>query len=100
MSGDFAKRLKVSRAIAGVSARELAAATGITRAVIANIESGRKAGITVDEVVAFAAALNITTGDLDERLAAPETKESRADYRAGLIAQINRLQAELESVTP
>ncbi len=47
--------------MAGYSARELSelAGCGLTRGVIANIESGRKTDITVDQLIALAAVLAI-----------------------------------------
>lgn len=100
MSGtSIARRLKAYRRAAGLSAQQLSDASGVTRSVIANIESGRKKWITVDEIVAFAEALSVTPGDLDERLASSESKARRDEYRASLKAQISRLQAELDEVS-
>ncbi|WP_315637300.1 MULTISPECIES: helix-turn-helix transcriptional regulator [Microbacterium] len=98
-ASSFAKRLKAARRSAGVSAQALSDATGVTRSVIANIESGRKKSITVDEIVAFSAALGITPGGLDERLESSESRARRNEYRASLKAQISRLQAELDEVS-
>lgn len=60
-SEGLGKRLATYRRLAGLSARELAeaAGSGLTRGVIANIESGRKTDITVDQLIALAASLRI-----------------------------------------
>lgn len=60
-SEGIGKRLARFRKLAGLSARELAelAGCGLTRGVIANIETGRKVDITVDQLIALSAALAI-----------------------------------------
>lgn len=60
-SEGIGKRLARYRRIAGLSARELSerAGYGLTRGVIANIESGRKTDISVDQLIALSAALAI-----------------------------------------
>ena len=58
---DIGKRVARYRRIAGLSARELAerAGCGLTRGVIANLESGRKTDITVDQLFALSVVLGI-----------------------------------------
>ena len=60
-SEGIGKRLAEYRRLAGLSARELAerAGAGLSRGVIANIESGRKADLTVDQLIAVSAVLGI-----------------------------------------
>ncbi|QPZ39522.1 helix-turn-helix domain-containing protein [Paramicrobacterium chengjingii] len=60
-SEGIGKRLAEYRRLAGLSARELAerAGAGLSRGVIANIESGRKADLTVDQLIAVCAVLGI-----------------------------------------
>jgi transcriptional regulator with XRE-family HTH domain len=64
------ERIRWYRTIRGLSARALADLTGgvLTRAVIANLESGRKIDVTVTELVALAEALNVRPGMLDGRV--------------------------------
>jgi transcriptional regulator with XRE-family HTH domain len=50
----------------GLSAADLANATGISRAVIANAESGRKDTVTLDEAYAYARALGTSIDYLAE----------------------------------
>lgn len=94
----FGRRLRIARLRVAMSSQALADASGITLAVIQNIESGRKKSITVDEIAAFSGALGITPGDLDERLAHPETVARRADLKTLLATEIVRLKAELEAL--
>lgn len=75
------KQLPWRRAELGMSARELAevAGEGLTRAVIANIESGRKASVTFEQFLALCKALKANPLDLSGELAelipgAPEYK--------------------------
>lgn len=60
-SDGIGSRIAQYRRIAGLSARELAEQAGrnLTRGVIANIESGRKTDITVDQMLAIAAVLGV-----------------------------------------
>lgn len=60
-SEGIGKRLAMYRRLAGLSARELAerAGAGLSRGVIANIESGRKGDLTVDQLIAVSAVLGI-----------------------------------------
>ncbi|MGO1266913.1 MAG: helix-turn-helix domain-containing protein [Microbacterium gubbeenense] len=60
-SEGIGQRLAEYRRLAGISARELAerAGAGLSRGVIANIESGRKADLTVDQLIAVSAVLGI-----------------------------------------
>lgn len=60
-SDEIGARLAKYRQLAGISARELAeqAGCGLSRGVIANIESGRKRDITVDQLIALASVLGI-----------------------------------------
>lgn len=61
MIEQFRRALKAARVKKGLSARELSEATGgvVSRATIANWESGRKEGIDVTELVAVAKALGV-----------------------------------------
>lgn len=61
MIEQFRQALKAARDKRGMSARELSEATGgvVTRATIANWESGRKEGIDVSELLAVAKALDV-----------------------------------------
>ncbi|MFT4396904.1 helix-turn-helix domain-containing protein [Gordonia lacunae] len=61
MIEQFRTALKAARDKRGMSARELSEATGgvVTRATIANWESGRKEGIDVQELIAVAKALDV-----------------------------------------
>ena len=58
-SNGIGGRLARYRRLTGLSARELAeqAGMGLTRAVIANIESGRKTDISVDQLIAISSVL-------------------------------------------
>jgi transcriptional regulator with XRE-family HTH domain len=60
-SDGIGARVAKYRRLAGLSARELAeqAGYGLTRGVIANIESGRKTDITVDQLLALATVLGV-----------------------------------------
>lgn len=60
-SDQIGKRIADYRRLAGLSARELAerAGTGLTRGVIANLESGRKSDLTVDQLLAISATLGV-----------------------------------------
>lgn len=60
-SDQIGKRIAEYRRLAGLSARELAerAGTGLTRGVIANLESGRKSDLTVDQLLAISATLGV-----------------------------------------
>jgi transcriptional regulator with XRE-family HTH domain len=59
-SDRFGERLAYYRKLAGLSAESLSRKVpGMSRAVIANIESGRKREITVDELIALAWALDV-----------------------------------------
>ena len=60
-SDGIGKRISFYRQLSGLSARELAekAGMGLTRGVVANIESGRKTDITVDQLLAIADVLGV-----------------------------------------
>ncbi|MEV8370147.1 helix-turn-helix transcriptional regulator [Microbacterium sp. NPDC064584] len=60
-SDGIGKRIGRYRRIAGLSARELAeqAGRGLTRGIIANLESERKTDITVDQLLAIAVTLGV-----------------------------------------
>lgn len=58
-SDGFGARLAYYRKLSGMSAERLSQRVPISRAVIANIESGRKRDVTVDEMIALAWALDI-----------------------------------------
>lgn len=60
-SEGIGERVAKYRKLAGLSARELGekAGYGLTRGVIANIESGRKTDITVDQLIALSETLGV-----------------------------------------
>ena len=60
-SAGIGKRVAKYRKIAGLSARELSEKLGgeLSRGVIANIESGRKTDVTIDQLIALAWALDV-----------------------------------------
>lgn len=60
-SAGIGKRIAQYRKLAGLSARELSEKLGgeLSRGVIANIESGRKTDVTVDQLVSLAWALGV-----------------------------------------
>lgn len=60
-SADLGKRLTKYRKLAGLSAQQLSDRVNgeISRSVIANIESGRKTDVTVDQLLALSWALDI-----------------------------------------
>lgn len=60
-SEGIGSRLAQYRRLAGLSARELAeqAGAGLSRGVIANIESGRKRDLTVDQLIAVCHVLGV-----------------------------------------
>ena len=58
-SDGLGKRLAYYRKLSGMSAEQLSQKVPMSRAVIANIESGRKKDVTVDEMLALAWALDI-----------------------------------------
>jgi transcriptional regulator with XRE-family HTH domain len=68
VAGGFPDRLKTVRRVRGWSAQRLADECGVSRSVIANIENGRKRDVTVDELVAFVAALRVPVSVLEPRL--------------------------------
>lgn len=61
MSDDVGNKLRFYRALRRMSAQQVSDATNgqVTRAVIANIESGRKADVTVRELAHLAYALEV-----------------------------------------
>lgn len=76
MDSRFARQLKAVRKTRGMTAQAGAEATDgvLTRAIIANVESGRRAGVTVDELVALAEALHVEPWELESRVA-PDVAE-------------------------
>lgn len=60
-SDGIGDRLSKYRRLAGITARELAeqAGLGLTRAIITNIENGRKTDITVDQLIALSTVLGV-----------------------------------------
>ncbi|WP_336643502.1 helix-turn-helix domain-containing protein [Microbacterium sp. MMO-113] len=58
-SDGFGARLAYYRKLSGLSAERLSQRVPISRAVISNIENGRKRDITIDEMLALAWALDI-----------------------------------------
>lgn len=85
MSG-FGERVKQYRKEAGLSQRELAEDTGISRSVIANWEAGRRPGANLYEIVPLARVLNLHVAalapELDTERAAQITEAKRAVGRA------------------
>ena len=58
----YARRLRVLRTSLGLSAQNLADSSGVPRAVLTNLENGRRERFSLDEAVAIAEALGT---DLD-----------------------------------
>lgn len=90
------KQLPWRRAEAGMSARQLAevAGEGLTRAVIANIECGRKTSVSFEQFLAICRALNANPLDLSGELAEliPGAQEFKAlENRLREIADIARI---------
>jgi len=73
-------RIRELRQQQGISAQRLSDAVGglMTRAVIANLENGRKQDLLVNELVAIADALGVVPEQLDERL-----RGSGSQWQAG-----------------
>ena len=84
------KRLPGFRRIAGLSARELAdkAGNGLTRGIIANIESGRVNRVSIDHVIAIATALDICITELVPQLI-PVSPDA---------AKVGELQKKLDAI--
>ncbi len=95
MTSVVARRVRELREARGWSARELAERIldlgykGLDRGVLANLETGRRESVTVDELAALALALDMTPPDLleppshDGPLAVtPSHEASAADVRA------------------
>jgi len=57
-SSQLVARFRAIRRKRGMSAQDVANATGIPRHVIASLETGRRATLTIDEAKAIADALN------------------------------------------
>lgn len=57
------ERFQAIRKAKGLTAEQLSTATGLSRSVIANFESGRRPYITVDEARDIAAALDVDLCD-------------------------------------
>lgn len=74
---NFAERLQAARLRLGWSAQRLSAETSgaVSRSVIANIESGRKEAVSLDDAVALAAALGVTVAELDPRVGSTEEED-------------------------
>lgn len=87
------KQLPWRRAIANMSAQQLAdaAGNGLTRAVIANIESGRKEGMTVDQLIAVCKALDCNATDLVPDLTAVVPGTEDVDRLMRLLSKIRDL---------
>lgn len=58
------ERIAHYRKMVGMSAQALADAAGLTRAIITNIESGRRSDPTVSQLIAIAATLGVSPADL------------------------------------
>jgi transcriptional regulator with XRE-family HTH domain len=56
---ELVQRLRGLRKAAGLSAQDIADITGIPRSILANLENGRRAQISVDEVAAICEALGV-----------------------------------------
>jgi transcriptional regulator with XRE-family HTH domain len=80
-SEGIGQRIAEYRRLAGLSARDLAEAAGmgLTRGVVANIESGRKSDISVDQLIAIAFVLGIPPVALALPLSTPFHKVRLAD---------------------
>lgn len=63
---DLARRLRGYRAVKGVSQYWLADRSGISRATIANIESGQNINPGLETVRRLASALGVSVGNLTE----------------------------------
>lgn len=85
------KLLQAARKRAGMSGRELAEASGYSRSVIANLENGRSADLTVGRVVVLADALGVPPYAIDDRLRARQVVPHATDdmIEAGLRALRN-----------
>lgn len=93
-SDRFGERLTYYRKLAGLSAEALSRRVpGMSRAVIANIESGRKRDVTVDELIALAWALDVPPVVLALPIERPEAfiqtsdQEPRTFTRSWLLAE-------------
>ncbi len=64
---------------------DLAERSGIGRFVIANIESGRKADLSVGQLAALASALGVNASDIDRRVASKADSKLR-QVRLDLIS--------------
>lgn len=87
-SEGLGKRLAKYRRLAGLSARELAerAGMGLSRGVIANIESGRKSDITVDQLIALSTVLGVPPVVLALPVDQPEKFVRLVEARNGIQA--------------
>jgi len=86
-------RIALYRRLAGLTAETLAAqvGTGMTRSVIANIESGRKADISVAQLLAISEVLGISPIALMLPLENPSSRislrEGRREYELGEVLE-------------
>ena len=87
----FGERVRNFRIEAGLSQRELAESTGLTRSVIANWESGRRMGAQMYELVPLARVLNVHVAAL-----APELDTERAQRISEAKAAVGRALRELD----
>lgn len=63
----FAMNMRAVRSVRGWSARELGERAGLTRSVVANIETGRRSP-DLEQIVAVCSALEVPASALDPRL--------------------------------
>ena len=91
-SDGFGTRLAKYRKMAGLSARELSDKLHgeVSRGVIANIESGRKTDVTIDQLFAFAWALDIPPVALALPLEEPERFVALTKSETGFEAERSR----------
>lgn len=89
-----AAKIRIFREAAGWSRRRLAERSGVSEDIIENIERGRRA-VTVDDIMAIAAALNIGVAGL-----LPDSSDYSEDaqMRAKAEAMIEQATAEMAMI--
>lgn len=92
------KQLPWRRQMANYSAQRLAdaAGNGLTRSVIANIESGRKEGMTVDQLIAVCRVLGCNATDLVPDLASVVPIAEDVQELRGRLSRILSIAAVAE----
>ena len=88
--GVFGRRLRGLREERRVPQEELAVLSGLTRASIANIESGRQR-VLLHQLLQFAQALEVTVADLVPKVA-ELSKPDNADKRESMEQYLQRLR--------